>query len=358
MTERVGDMKNTDYEGQQALIEKVLDRGICVKCGACVGLCPHFSYWDGQVVVLDRCSAGTWRCLQYCPRAEYPETSLERHDAQDKEALGPFREIWAARSTDHHVCDQGQYGGVASALLISAMKKNIIASAVVTDSGSDGLSPAGRLVRTPSEIIACSGSRYASAGTLAALNRAVNEGEEGIGIVGLPCQMEALARMERSEPDGREKMERVKVKIGLFCTWALDYRMLRAFLAERQIKGPVKKYDIPPPPAETFMLLTESGWTQIPLGEVRGLVQKGCGLCSDMTGEWADISVGTVEGRTDWDTVIIRTETGAGLFKQAVDEGTIEIEELPGENLDHLREAAANKRKRAKQNRGHDERDQ
>lgn len=343
-------MKQERLEGQQALIEKVLDRGICVKCGACVGLCPHFSYWDGQVVVLDRCSAGTWRCLQYCPRAGYAGTSLEGSESQEKGSLGPFREVWAARSADHDIREQGQYGGIISSLLISAMKKGFIASAVVTDSGSDGLSPAGRLVRSPSEVLACSGSRYATAGTLAALNRAVNRGEERIGVVGLPCQMEALGRMARSEPDGPEKMERIRVKIGLFCTWALDYRMLRAFLAARQIKGPVRKYDIPPPPAETFMLLTDTGWTQIPLGEVRDLVQKGCGLCTDMTDEWADISVGTVEGRGDWNTVIVRTETGANLFKEVVEEGSIEVEELPRENLDHLKEAAANKRKRARTN--------
>ncbi len=339
-------MKNTDYEGQQALIERVLDRGICVKCGACVGLCPHFSYWDGEVVVLDRCPADTWRCLQYCPRAGYDGTALEDNASQGNGTIGPFRAIWAARSADNDVCEQGQYGGVVSSLLISAAKKDVIGSAVVTDSGSDGLSPAGRLVRTPSEILACSGSRYASAGTLATLNRAINEGEERIGVVGLPCQMEALGRMARSEPDGPERMERVRLKIGLFCTWALDYRSLRAFLAARQLQGPVKKYDIPPPPAETFMVLTEGGWTQIPLGEVRDLVQKGCSLCTDMTAEWADISVGTVEGRNEWNTVIVRTETGANLFKEAVDEGAIEVEALPGENLDHLKEAAANKRKR------------
>lgn len=334
-------------EGQQALIEKVLDKGICVKCGACVGLCPHFNYWDGQVVVIDRCPADTWRCLQYCPRAGYAGTSLISEAREGKSSIGPFTEIWAARSTGKDLCVHGQYGGVVSSLLIFAMKKDLIQSAVVTDSGGDGLSPAGKLARSPSEIIACSGSRYAAAGTLATLNHALAQGEQNIGVVGLPCQMEAIERMAKSEPDGRERVEPVKIKIGLFCTWALDYRMLRDFLAERKIKGPVKKYDIPPPPEETFMLLTEDGWIKIPLDEVRGLVQKGCGLCADMTGEWADISVGTVEGRSDWNTVIIRTETGANLFKEALDGGSIEVEELPVENLDHLREAASNKKRRA-----------
>jgi len=356
-------MKETHYEGQQALIERVLNRGICVKCGACVGLCPHFSYWDGQVVVLDRCSADTWRCLQYCPRAGYGGTAHERSESQEKGGIGPVIEIRAARSADLEIAEQGQYGGVVSSLLISAMKKGLIDSAVVTDSGADGLSPAGKLVRSPSEILACSGSRYAAAGTLATLNRTIEEGEDRIGVVGLPCQMEALERMSGSEPNGPERMERVKIKIGLFCTWALDYRMLRRFLAERQIKGTVKKYDIPPPPAETFMLLTESGWTHIPLDEVRHLVQKGCSFCADLTAEWADISVGTVEGRSGWNTVIVRTQTGAGLFKEAVEEGSLEVEGLPAQNLEHLKEAAAKKRKRAeavleKRDGEHDEGDQ
>jgi coenzyme F420 hydrogenase subunit beta len=356
-------MKNGDSKGQQTLIEKVLNKGICVKCGACVGLCPYFSYWDGEVIALDACQAETWRCLQYCPRAGYEGTALRDNGTKEKETIGPIKEISAARAADKQSRELGQYGGVVSSLLIFAMKKNFIRSAVVTDSGNAKPSPSGRLVKSPSEILECSGSRYAAAGSLATLNQAVDRGEDRIGVVGLPCQMEALERMARSTSDAVERTKRVKLKIGLFCTWALDHRLLKRFLEARCIEGPVRKFDIPPPPAETFMLLTQSGWVHIPLGEVRTLVQKGCGLCADMTAEWADISVGAVEGRNNWNTVIIRTKAGAKLFKAAVDEGVIEIEELPRENLDHLTEAASNKRKRAETTRrneheGHDEGDQ
>jgi len=355
-------MKNGDSKGQQTLIEKVLNKGICVKCGACVGLCPYFSYWDGEVIALDACQAETWRCLQYCPRADYEGTALRDSGTQEKGTIGPVREIWAARTADEQSRELGQYGGVASSLLIFAMKKNFIRSAVVTDSGNAGPSPSGRLVKSPSEILECSGSRYVAAGSLAILNQAVDRGEDRIGVVGLPCQMEALERMARSSSDAAERTKRVKLKIGLFCTWALDHRLLKRFLEARYIEGPVRKFDIPPPPAETFMLLTQSGWVHIPLGEVRNLIQKGCGLCADMTAEWADISVGAVEGRNNWNTVIIRTKTGEKLFKEAVDEGAIEIEELHRENLDHLTKAASNKRKRAEtarrnEHEGHDEGD-
>lgn len=355
-------MKNGDPKGQQMLIERVLDKGICVKCGACVGLCPYFSYWDGQVIALDACQAETWRCLQYCPRADYEGTALWDSGTQE-EAIGPIKEIWAARAANVQSRELGQYGGVVSSLLIFAMQKNFIRSAVVTDAGNARPSPSGKLAKSSSEILECSGSRYAAAGSLATLNQAVDRGEDRIGVVGLPCQMEALERMARSGSDALERTKRIKLKIGLFCTWALDHRMLKRFLEARSIEGPVKKFDIPPPPAEVFMLLTQSGWIRIPLGEVRNLVQKGCGLCADMTAEWADISVGAVEGRNNWNTVIVRTETGAKLFKEAVDEGAIEVEGLARENLDHLKEAASNKRKRAETARrtgqeGHDEGDQ
>jgi coenzyme F420 hydrogenase subunit beta len=344
-------MKSGDYEGQRTLISKVFEQGTCVKCGACVGLCPHFSYWDGEVVVLDRCMADTWRCLQYCPRAEFQGTDPESKQREGEGSLGPIREVRTARSSQEEVSGHVQYGGVVSTLLIRALEKGLIHAAIVTDAGSDGMSPAGRVVRSTDEIVACSGSRYVSAGTLAALNEMLRESDEVVGVVGLPCQMEALGRMGRSQPDGRERMERVKIKIGLFCTWALDARSLRSFLTERQIAGRVKKYDIPPPPAEAFMVLTESGWKRIPLDDIRGLVQKGCHLCGDMTGEWADISVGVVEGRSQWNTVIIRTEAGADLFRKTVSEGFLESEELPEKNLEHLKKAAGNKKRRAEMNR-------
>jgi coenzyme F420 hydrogenase subunit beta len=356
-------MKSVTPKGQKTLIEEVLDQSICVRCGACVGLCPYFGYHDGQVVVLDGCEAETWRCLQICPRADYEATSLERrHEGSFEDgAIGPCREIRAARANDGKTRTSGQYGGMVSALLMSALEKGHIKSAVVTDSGN-GLSPSGRLIRSSQEILECAGSRYSASGCLAALNAAIRAGEDHICVVGLPCQMEALEKMARSVPHGQERVGRVTLSIGLFCTWALDYRKLRAFIRSKDINGPVQKYDIPPPPAEVFRVRTRDGWSDFPLGEIRPLVQKGCGLCSDMTAEWADVSVGTLEGEDDWNTVVIRTERGARIFHEAVNAGFVETRELPGKNLDHLEEAASNKRARAEaarqkgdRERGHDE---
>jgi coenzyme F420 hydrogenase subunit beta len=231
-------------------------------------------------------------------------------------------------------------------MLIHGLEKGAIGSAVLTDSNG-GLSPAGKIARNRSEVLACAGSRYSASGGLAALNRTLKKGETRLAVVGLPCQMEALARMEASEPDGKERSQRIALRIGLFCTWALDYRHLDAFLEAKGVSDHVTKYDIPPPPAEVFQVDTGQGMREFPLSDVRELVQKGCALCEDMTSEWADVSVGAVEGQTTWNTLIVRTDAGEELVRELMKSGHLETNELPPENLEHLNEAAANKRQRA-----------
>ena len=72
-----------------------------------------------------------------------------------------------------------------------------------------------------------------------------------------------------------------------------------------------------------------------------------CAYCLDMTAEFADISVGSVEGMEGWNTVIIRTKVGAELMETAKKKKRLEIDKLPAQNLTHLKEAALLKKKRA-----------
>jgi coenzyme F420 hydrogenase subunit beta len=336
-------MDAREVQGQHRLVESVIQAGICVGCGACVGICPYLDYFDGRVVVQDPCQADTWRCLQVCPRADYEGTALPALAGP----MGPVQEIVMGRAADEDLRSPAQYGGVVSALLVYALAHGNIQAAVLTDAGGE-LSPGGRIARTRADVIGCSGSRYSASATLAALNRAVTDRMEPMAVVGLPCQMEALARMERMTPDGAERAGHVKLKVGLFCTWALDYRKLRSFLRQKGIGAPIRKFDIPPPPAEVFQVWTEQGCLEFPLSEIRELVQEGCSLCGDMTAEWADISVGTVEGRDGWNTVLARTHTGKSLLEAAGKSGWIELRSPLQENVSHLKEAAGNKRSRAR----------
>ena len=84
------------------------------------------------------------------------------------------------------------------------------------------------------------------------------------------------------------------------------------------------------------------------LENIRPFIQKGCALCEDMTAEWADISVGTVEGLEGWNTVVVRSDLGSKLINEAINNGILEMDHLPEENLEHLKEAALNKRNRGR----------
>ena len=328
--------------GQCELVKKVIQQGLCVNCGACVGMCPYFDYFDGKVVVLDQCRLETGRCIQICPRIASDTSSLKGN-----EDIGSFETLLIARGTDSGIKESAQYGGTVSALLVYALEKGIIDSALLTDRGN-GVSPSGAIATSKSHVLDCSGSRFTASGGLATLNRALKKGAGSIAVVGLPCQMEALTRMRQVMPDGEEWSERISLKIGLFCTWALDYRKIRAFLENAGISGPVEKCDIPPPPANSFRIKTKDIWEDIPLDQLRPFILKGCTHCEDMTAEEADLSVGMVEGMDGWNTVIVRTKSGAALIENAAREGAIEVGPLAEDNLEHLKEAARNKRMRGR----------
>jgi coenzyme F420 hydrogenase subunit beta len=238
-----------------------------------------------------------------------------------------------------------QGGGAVSALLVQAMKQGLIEAAVLT--GNDESGPVPILATSPAEIVACASSKFGVAPTLAALNRATAAGLRRLGLVGMPCQVTALAKM-RSNPLGREDfVDPVSLAIGLFCNWSLDQRALRAYLGGLLDLSRVKGMDIPPPPANILRVDLGSEVIEISLDEIRAFIPDTCGLCPDMTSEWADLSVGMYEGRPGWNTLLVRTAKGRALVESAVESGLLLTEPMPAANMEHLSEAAASKKRRA-----------
>jgi len=135
--------------------------------------------------------------------------------------------------------------------------------------------------------------------------------------------------------------------VGLFCTWAVDFREFEAFISKRIDVSKITKVDIPPPPAEIMEVYTDNGKMEIALDEIRELVPDTCSYCVDMTAEFSDISVGVLEGRPDMNTIITRTERGEKIVDEAQKEGFLVLDDIPEENLEHLIWAADNKKKRA-----------
>ena len=336
-----------EEKGQELLLKTIIDEGLCVQCGACVGHCPYFDFFDGRVMTMDACRSDTGRCMAICPQLDDEDAASVQPPG---DSIGTVHQVFMARATEPAIRDKAQYGGIVSSILVYALKKKVIQSAVLTSKGEDS-APHGVIAESEEDILACAGSRYSSSASLSAFNQAVRENRKKIAVVGLPCQMKALARM-KSLDDGNIA-KRIALSIGLFCTWSISYRELNKLLIHEGISSGIIKCDIPPPPSQVFKVQTRDGWFELPLDKIRPFIQNGCTHCLDMTAEYADISVGTVEDKDGWNTVIIRSDIGKELMDMARATNIIETRELPETNLEHLKQAALNKKERGLSARKH-----
>lgn len=333
--------------GSSELDSGVIRAGLCIGCGACIQLCPYFQSYRGKTAFLFPCTHEAGRCFAYCPKVEVDPDSLSRflfNQPYDGAPLGVWRQIYIARAGARVKKQPFQSGGAVSALIYYALRSKRIRGAVLT--GSDALLPVPRLVTRPSAVFRHSLSKYAAAPTLAAMNQAVADGYGDLGIVATPCQATAVAQMRMNPLQDPSFRDPTALVIGLFCTWALDFRKFEAFLAERLFLRDIVKVDIPPPPASVVEVSLKDGTGVFPLDEIRPLVPETCGYCPDMTSEFADISVGVLEGRPDMNTLMVRTERGEEMVREARRLEYLILEDFPDENLEHLQWAAANKKRR------------
>jgi coenzyme F420 hydrogenase subunit beta len=76
----------------------------------------------------------------------------------------------------------------------------------------------------------------------------------------------------------------------------LDYGRFYEFLKNKGDIPKIRKFDIPPPPANRFDVYQGEEVKSFSLNEIRDYRMQACAYCLDMTAEFADISVGAVEG--------------------------------------------------------------
>ena len=333
--------------GAGKLVDSVISAGLCCGCGACINLCPYFHSYRGKTAAIFPCNLETGRCFAYCPKVELDPDALSRFlfkQPYDGSPLGAFRSIHVSRAGAKVKKRAFQSGGTVSAIMYFALRSKRIGGAVLT--GKQGLLPVPSLVTRPADVFRQSLSKYAAAPTLAALNKAVAEGYGNLGVVATPCQSAAIAQMRSNPMNDPAFKDPTALVVGLFCTWALDFRQFEAFLAERMSLPDIVKIDIPPPPASVLEVYLKEVKREFPLDVIRAFVPEACGYCPDMTAEFADVSVGVLEGRPEMNTLIVRTERGEEMVREARRLGYLELDELPDENRDHLMWAAANKKKR------------
>jgi coenzyme F420 hydrogenase subunit beta len=350
MMDKIEVTRNPEIKGHRDLVEEVIKAGLCVYCGACAGACPYLIATRDRIVVLDNCDRTEGQCYQFCPRTLTDMDALARKIFGQPFGITEFgiaRELLLARSTDKQIRQRGQDGGVVTTLLSLGLEVGIIDAALAARMNEDK-TPHGFVARTKEQLLECSGTSYEPCPTLQTLNQMPDNSSENLGIVSLPCHAEAIAKMKTYSTRNRVSIENVKLIIGLFCGWTLA-EGFHGFMQERFDLPNVVKFDIPHHPGHTFdAFYGNGGKKEIELEDIRNFINPACSYCSDMTAEFADVSVGSGRAKyRGWNTLIVRTEAGAEIVALAREKGLLETQPLPEENVANLKRASLNKKRRA-----------
>lgn len=258
--------------------------------------------------------------------------------------IGRYINCFIGQSTDEDIRKRATSGGIVTTLLIFALKKEIVDGALVTK--SCGVKPRVFLAETEDEIRSASGSKYCPVPLVASINL-LSEKNGKFAVVGLPCHIRAVRRLEALNKEIKDK---IVLHIGLFCSHSITFDGVR-FLIENlgigvedvlELSYRAKKGQ------DTGMLIrTKDGCEKfIPLKRYWNrffmffFIPFHCLKCHDATAELADISFGdawltelrTAGGiehcifvsRNSIGDSLVELATGEGLIKcQRVDSGTV-----------------------------------
>ncbi|MCK4307788.1 Coenzyme F420 hydrogenase/dehydrogenase, beta subunit C-terminal domain [candidate division WOR-3 bacterium] len=322
------------------LKQKVIEKGLCNRCGGCVSFCSADRIGaleigeDGfpRYADKEKClECGI--CYLICP-----QTHILKEEVEDefgwKAPIGLYQDIFSARATDKNILKVATDGGVVTSLLSYMLENNLIDGAVV--SKKTGLFSRKSIIATShDELIQAAGSQFSEANhlekmgaeyttfvpTIPIIRELAPKTPLRLAVVGTPCQIQAIKKMQvlRILPS-----DVIIFTIGLFCmqSFALDDLMKRKFARKHRInlKG-IVKLNV----KEDFIITMDSERTvHIPLEEIEEIARPACLACKDFANDYADISVGGLGSPDGYTTVLTRTVTGQRIYTEALHKDYIE----------------------------------
>lgn len=303
------------------LYTEVIKPGFCTGCGACVASCQFdaLSIVNHEPKPIGKCERCNF-CYYECPQTGAPAKLMERVFGQvsSDPDIGVYEEALSVKTKDPKIRKKCQDGGAVTSMLTWLLKKDFIDGAVVMGFDGESWKPEPKVALTRDEIIQCAGTKYTPGPILLGLRDAVDlYSKERIAIVGTPCQINAVRRMQFGDRAFYHLADSVKLVIGLFCIESFNYEKLKKFV-KRKLKIPIEnvsKFDIK---KGNFVVYSKQGSKrEVDLKALKNCINTSCSVCSDSTCELADISVGAVGSPLGRSTVLVRTEVGAEAFKMA-----------------------------------------
>jgi coenzyme F420-reducing hydrogenase beta subunit/ferredoxin len=293
----------------------------CIGCGACATICPTKS---------KRTRAYTYPTLEEDGKKINQQFLNGTYD----ETLGIYNQILAAKSSI-----AGQDGGVATSLLVSGMQKGIFDTAIVVQR-TEGYQADAVVAENVNDLIKAKGTKYLRVKMLWLLNDLILSGKRKIAVVGTPCEVRAIRKIQNSMLKSYPDLQLTIV--GLFCFEAFDYDKLKVAV-QNQMGVDLDKVEKTQIHKGKFIATVEGKEYAVAVRDLAAAQEHGCNFCDDFSNKYADISVGSVGSPEGYSTVLVRSDIGKTLLENT-QLTTAEV------NKDEIVKLATLKLNRAKKN--------
>ena len=291
----------------------------CIGCGACATVCPTKS---------KKTRINTYPVLE----EDAKKLNAQFLKGTFDENIGVYNEIFAGKST----CN-GQDGGMATALLISGMQKGMFDSAIVVQR-TNGYQAEAVVAENVEDIVKAKGTKYLRVKMLSLLDDLVAKGKRKIAVVGTPCEVRAIRKIQQAWLDAYPDLK--LTVIGLFCFEAFDYEKLKE-ATKRLMNVDLDAVDKTQIHKGKFIATVKGTDYSVAVKDLGAAQENGCNFCDDFTNKFADVSVGSVGSPDGYSTVIVRSDAGAKLLEN--------LQATKGEvNKDEVTKLAVLKKNRAR----------
>ncbi len=343
-------------KGWKELDTEIIKTGKCVYCGACGAFCLNIKFdrdkeipiEDGSCKDVNTCRNNFGVCYNLCPKTENDQIPLALLDKwvfgkEHERILGHYIDIKSVKVTDSAKEKLPMEAGPLTALLSIAMEEGLIDCAIVTDK-DENLRPFPIIANNQKELFKGIGYKPSQSPTLSLVGEAINKENVDIAVVGTPCQIQALRKLQNHPAFDFEAYDLVSLAIGTFCFGTFYNQLLAEILKENKIE--LKEIQKVSSNKDNFKMkiLTKSGTKEIPLNKLyEKSIRHACFSCSDYTASFADISIGNAGSEAGWRTVIIRTKRGKEIYDLAIQKGILEEKALSKDDEDLVLDITRNK---------------